>query len=157
VFDGPESGVIQVEAGWDVCALLTQAGDVFVVFPFHGSFDTEAQSRLPQPGGEQSEVVPTDGEVPCECWDIQHHPTQLPPLPTGLPTLHRSAEDAPPRFVKIAAGERFVVGLTDGGHVLKLDLPTSNEAELGQIIARGNLQWDYVSRSFAYFPFATIG
>jgi len=147
VAPGPKSDVVQVEAGWDVCALLTLAGDVFVVFPFHGSFDAEAQSRLPQPGGQQTEVVPTAGEVPCECWDIQHHPTRLPPLPTNLPTLHPSSvKEAPPRIVKIAAGEHFVVALTDRGHVLKLDLPTSNETELGQIIARGNLQWDYLPR-----------
>ncbi|KAG8718049.1 hypothetical protein FRC08_006083 [Ceratobasidium sp. 394] len=142
----PETSVVQVAAGWDVCALLTQTGDVFVVFPFRGSFDQEVEARMPEAGGEQSEVLAQGGEVRCECWDVQHHPTRLPALPR-LPVLHPSTdatEDAPPRLVKIAAGEHFVVGLTDGGHVLKLNLPTSNEAELHQSIVHGNLQWDYV-------------
>ncbi|KAG9098211.1 hypothetical protein FS749_004374 [Ceratobasidium sp. UAMH 11750] len=144
----PETSVVQVAAGWDVCALLTQTGDVFVVFPFRGSFDQEVEARMPEAGGEQSEVLAQGGEVRCECWDVQHHPTRLPALPR-LPVLHPSTdatEDAPPRLVKIAAGEHFVVGLTDGGHVLKLNLPTSNEAELHQSIVHGNLQWDYLPK-----------
>ncbi|KAG9127297.1 hypothetical protein FRC07_014967 [Ceratobasidium sp. 392] len=152
VFDNErsETSVLQIAAGWDVCAFLTQTGDVFVVFPFRGSFDQDAQSRMAEAGGEQSEVLAQNGEVRCECWDIQHHPTRLPALPSGLPVLHppkdaTAAQDVPPKLVKIAAGEDFIVGLTDGGHVLKLDIPTSNEAELQQIISRGNLQWNYVS------------
>ncbi|KAG9103248.1 hypothetical protein FRC06_011629 [Ceratobasidium sp. 370] len=145
----PETTVVQIAAGWDVCALLTQTGDAFVVFPFRGSFDQEAQARMPEAGGEQREVLAQDGEVRCECWDVLHHPTRLPALPS-LPTLHRptdaTAQDAPPRLVKVAAGEQFIVGLTDGGHVLKLSLPTSNEAELHQAIVHGNLQWDYLPR-----------
>ncbi|KAJ1307014.1 hypothetical protein OPQ81_007993 [Rhizoctonia solani] len=79
----PESTVVQVEAGWDVCAFLTQTGTAFVIFPFHGSFST---------------------------------------------------------------GDKFVVGLTDGGHVLKLDLPTYDQSELGRIISRGDLRWNYLPK-----------
>ncbi|QRW03259.1 RCC1/BLIP-II protein [Ceratobasidium sp. AG-Ba] len=146
----PESSIVQVDAGWDVCAFLTETGEVFVVFPFRGSFDQEAKTRMGEDGGEQSEIVPQDGEVRCGCWDIEHHPTRLPALPARLPTLHRSTDattqDTPPRLVKIAAGDDFIVGLTDGGHVLKLDLPTRNEADLRQAIERGNSQWNYLPR-----------
>lgn len=154
VFNGsePESTVVQVEAGWDVCAFLTQTGDAYVVFPFHGSFDAEAEAHIPRPNapGVQREIVRRGDELPCECWDVEHHPTKLPPLPANLPVLHpktdAEAKEAPPKLVKIAAGDHFVVGLTDGGHVLKLDLPADNETGLRQLITRGDLQWDYVRR-----------
>ncbi|KAG8728735.1 hypothetical protein FRC12_021544 [Ceratobasidium sp. 428] len=147
----PETSVVQVAAGWDVCAFLTQAGEVSVVFPFHGAFDEIVQGREAPEGGEQQEVLAQGGQVNVQHWDVQHNPTRLPALPTGLPTLHPptdadAAQDIPPKLIKIAAGEHFVIGLTDGGHVLKLDLPTSNEAELQQIVSRGNLQWNYLPR-----------
>lgn len=154
VFNGsePESTLVQVEAGWDVCAFLTQTGDAYVVFPFSGSFETAADEHIPQahaPGPEKH-IVRRGDELPCECWDIEHHPTKLPALPPNLPELHPKTEygtkDAPPKLIKIAAGDRFVVGLTDGGHVLKLDLPADNENGLRRLITRGELQWDYVRR-----------
>lgn len=147
VFDGahPESTVAQVDAGWDVCAFLTQTGDAFVVFPFHGSFNAEVETHLTQPGGEQREILREGNQVPCQCWNIQHHPTKLPALPNNLPALGTNAVDAPPKLIKIAAGDGFVVGLTDGGHVLKLDLRTNDESALREMVSNDRLQWDYVS------------
>ncbi|KAF8749144.1 rcc1 blip-ii [Rhizoctonia solani] len=83
-------------------------------------------------------------------------PTKLPPIPNNLPALHQDAlkPDAPPKLVQIAAGDKFVVGLTDGGHVLKLDLPTYDESELGRIITRGDLRWNYV-RTLSLLFFAS--
>ena len=152
MFNGarPESNVVQVEAGWDICAFLTQTGDVYVAFPFSGSLETEAEVHIPRPDapGPRRRVVRRDDELPCECWDLEHHPTKLPPLPTNLPELHpktdAETQDAPPKLVKIAAGDHFVVGLTDGGRVLKLNLQVDNETGLRQLITRGELQWDYV-------------
>ncbi|CAE6451761.1 unnamed protein product [Rhizoctonia solani] len=141
--DRPESTVVQVEAGWDVCTFLTEAGDVFAIFPFHSPFSETVTERT-----TQSVVTPQGGEVPCVCVDVQHHPTRLPSIPDDLPTLHPDPlkSSVPPRLIQIAAGDKFVVGLTDGGHVLKLDLPTYDASELSRIIARGDLRWDYLPK-----------
>ncbi|CAE7217054.1 unnamed protein product [Rhizoctonia solani] len=141
----PKTTVVQVEAGWDVCVFLTKIGTAFVVFPFNGSFERDLEERRSQ---GLPEVKAQGDEVPCACTDIQHHPTKLPPIPNNLPTLHTDTvdPDAPPKLVQIAAGDKFVVGLTDGGHVLKLDLPTYDESELGRIIARGDLHWNYLPK-----------
>ncbi|CAE6509498.1 unnamed protein product [Rhizoctonia solani] len=143
----PESTVVQVEAGWDVCAFLTETGTAFVVFPFHGSFASELEEHRTQ-AGTPSGVNRQGDEVPCVCMDFQYHPTRLPPIPDDLPTLHPNllAPDAPPKLIQIAAGDKFVVGLTDGGHVLKLDLPTYNESEIGRMITRGDLSWNYLPK-----------
>ncbi|CUA74633.1 hypothetical protein RSOLAG22IIIB_05641 [Rhizoctonia solani] len=143
----PESTVVQVEAGWDVCTFLTETGTTFAVFPFHGSFERELGERTAQ-AGTLPEVKPQGDQVPCVCTDFQHHPTKLPPIPSDLPVLHTDPlkPDAPPKLVQIAAGDKFVVGLTDGGHVLKLDLPTYDESELGRIITRGDLRWNYLPK-----------
>ncbi|CAE6403869.1 unnamed protein product [Rhizoctonia solani] len=143
----PESKVVQVDAGWDVCTFLTEAGVVFAIFPFHGSFSERAEERRIQTN-TQPAVTQQGGEVPCVCMDVQHHPTRLPPIPGDLPTLHPNAlkPDVPPKLIQIAAGDKFVVGLTDGGHVLKLDLPTYDESELGRIITRGDLHWNYLPK-----------
>ncbi|KAG8691726.1 hypothetical protein FRC11_011589 [Ceratobasidium sp. 423] len=143
----PESTVVQVEAGWDVCAFLTETGTAFVVFPFHGSFESEREERRTQTG-TPPEVKRQGDEVPCVCTDLQHHPTRLPPIPGDLPTLHENPlkPDASPKLIQIAAGDKFVVGLTDGGHVLKLDLPTYDESEIGRMITRGDLRWNYLPK-----------
>ncbi|GAB1518091.1 hypothetical protein RhiTH_001150 [Rhizoctonia solani] len=149
VLDGSWTGstVVQVEAGWDVCTFLTETGAVFVVFPFHGSFPESLEEHRSQVA-TQPVVTQQAGQIPCVCMDVQHHPTKLPPIPNNLPALHQDAlkPDAPPKLVQIAAGDKFVVGLTDGGHVLKLDLPTYDESELGRIITRGDLRWNYLPK-----------
>ncbi|KAH7327674.1 regulator of chromosome condensation 1/beta-lactamase-inhibitor protein II [Rhizoctonia solani] len=143
----PESMVVQVEAGWDVCTFLTQTGSVYAAFPFHGSLSNQLEERRTQ-GGTPSEVTRQGDEVPCVCTDIDHHPTRLPPIPDDLPILHPNAlnPDSPPKLIQIAAGDKFVVGLTDGGHVLKLDFPTYDESELGRIMTRGDLCWNYLPK-----------
>ena len=71
-------------------------------------------------------IMPDDGTViPCHTWEIDEDPVKLPMLPdlpdlpgTGLPEEEREKET---RLIKIAAFYHGLVGLTNKGHVLKLD------------------------------------
>lgn len=86
--------------------------------------------------------MPANGAViPCHTWEINKDPVKLPTLPdlhdlpgTGLPEEERKKET---RLIKIAAFHQSLVGLTNKGHVLKLD----GMAKEGSI-----RNWRYVSQ-----------
>jgi len=71
-------------------------------------------------------IVPDDeGVIPCYTWGIKKDPAKLPILPdlpdlpaTGLPEEEQRKET---KLIKIAAFENCLVGLTNKGHVLKID------------------------------------
>ena len=71
-------------------------------------------------------IVPDDNlSIPCHTWEIDMDPVRLPTLPdlpdlpaTGLPDEERKKET---KLIKIAACHNCLVGLTNKGHVLKLD------------------------------------
>lgn len=82
---------------------------------------------------------PIDGVIPCSTWDLENNPTELPPLP-GLPQLTGTNLDAETlrketALIKIAAMDRSLVGLTNKGHVVKIDLSTEGS------------RWEYVRLS----------
>jgi SCF-associated factor 1 len=88
-------------------------------------------------------IVPDGGTViPCHTWEMNMDPVKLPILPdlpdlpaTGLPEEERRKET---KLIKIAAFDNSLVGLTNKGHVLKMD----------GLIHRGlHPVWNYVSES----------
>ena len=78
-------------------------------------------------------IVPNGGTViPCHTWEINANPVKLPVLPdlpdlpvTGLPEEERRKET---KLIKIAALSHSLVGLTNKGHVLKIDGLTDENA-----------------------------
>ena len=78
-------------------------------------------------------IVPDGGTViPCHTWEINVDPVKLPVLPdlpdlpvTGLPEEERRKET---KLIKIAALSHCLVGLTNKGHVLKMDGLTDENA-----------------------------
>ena len=71
-------------------------------------------------------IVPNGGIViPCHTWEINKDPIRLPTLPdlpdflgTGLLEEERKKET---KLIKIAAFNFYLIGLTNKGHVLKID------------------------------------
>jgi SCF-associated factor 1 len=120
------------------------AGEVGNAFE---SKDSELDRVLTGDGREDAAGDEIDGEIQCYTWTMEGiEPLRLPELPP-LPTL--KAEEVPqPRLVKIAAGDQFIVGLTDGGHVLKLDVSDVNSPnaikELALLFQQRVRGWEYV-------------
>jgi SCF-associated factor 1 len=85
------------------------------------------------------------GVVACVPWDLEMDPTRLPALPP-LPDLANTGESQedrePTQLIQIAGLDNCLVGLTNRGHVLKIDeLRDDNSASRGH--------WEYVRRVIA--------
>jgi len=93
---------------------------------------------------ESTKAIVPKGEtvIPCHTWEMNMDLIELPTLPdlpnlpaTGLPEKEHRKET---KLIKIAAGYGFIVGLTNKGHVLKIDGMNKDE-NIGT--------WCYVSES----------
>ncbi|KAG8896354.1 hypothetical protein FRB99_008927, partial [Tulasnella sp. 403] len=147
----PENAITQVECGWDFVSMLTRGGSAYVIWPtgqqsqfasLLNSQNTQLNNEGDATKGHPQEV---DGEdvIPCTTIAIQADPLRLPALPRDLPDLSRQfsvaesgVSGAEPtgygrevdprneetRLVRIAAGDCFIIGLTNKGHVLSLDV-----------------------------------
>lgn len=141
----PETTPIQIECGWAFSTVLTRSGDVYAWWPFGDTFEDRYQAKMSQLDLQESTraIVPDDGTVvPCHTWEINKDPLKLPILPdlpdlqaTGLPEEERRKET---KLIKIAAFDNCLVGLTNKGHVLKIDGLTDEDSV--QI-------WNYVSEN----------
>ncbi|KAF8315452.1 RCC1/BLIP-II, partial [Clavulina sp. PMI_390] len=153
------SRVIQVAAGWNHIALLTEAGSVFVEWPFDGELGDKVTSHhetLAQAEGRGKDTTLKEGEsaLKCAAWELDHPLIELPPVPAqGLPVLAKpvGVDDDVPReelkIIKIAAGEHFVIALTNQGHVLKLAAQPERGGDTTQLkedIKYGRLTWQYL-------------
>lgn len=143
----PDARAIQIEAGWEFVAILTESGDVYATWPNFGELKTLiAAHKKPQRKDDEEVIV-------CETWEVNTRPFSLPQLPKLSVLVGDQAEEqTSPRLVKIAAGQDFVIGLTDKGHVLKIDLSfPANELLEGEAAdaARQDFirkqKWEYVS------------
>ena len=152
------SRVIQVEAGWSNFAVLTALGTVYVGWPFEGEMkakiDAHDQELDSAPIRRAAARVSEDRKVPCEVWDLHHDLFELPSIPRDLPTLGAntdSTNEEELRLIKIAAGDQFIVGLTNGGHVLKIDIQIDDQdfenglRAIRQSFRYGERKWEYVS------------
>ena len=136
-----EKAPIQIECGAFFSAVLTRSGDVYA-WPEDALLYKKPVARL-----ATRAVVPDGGTViPCHTWEVNVHPVKLPiplDLPdllmTGIPEEERRKET---KFIKIAACFTSLVGLTNKGHVLKIDdLMYEKDA---------TWVWDYVSEYTDY-------
>ena len=96
--------------------------------------------------GDHAQVAEVDGErvVKPFVTDFDFTPLTLPNLPSELPPL--TPVEGPIQLIKIAAADRFLIGLTNAGHVLKMDTaPARIRFEHDTSIAAPPLaQWEYV-------------
>jgi hypothetical protein len=84
----------------------------------------------------------TNPIIPCETWEADTDPIQLPPLPLLPDLTGESTEDQDlTQLIKIAGLDNHLIGLTNKGHVLKFG---SLQDEL--TVSRGS--WEYVSDLF---------
>ena len=129
---------IQIECGSSFSAVLTRSGDVYAWL------ESALQYKKPAARLATKAVVPDGGTViPCHTWEVNVDPVKLlmplylPDLPmTGLPEEERRKET---KLIKIAACNTSLVGLTNKGHVLKVDGLISEEDNIWV--------WGYVSKN----------
>jgi SCF-associated factor 1 len=84
----------------------------------------------------------TNPIIPCETWEANLDPIQLPPLPT-LPDLDGEAvgNQRSTQLIKIAGMDNHLIGLTNKGHLLKF-----GSLHGSPMVSRGS--WEYVSDEF---------
>jgi SCF-associated factor 1 len=137
---------------------LTQSGSVLIEWPFEGALNDKIQDyhaeRAQGPDGGEDTLKNGSTLLECPTWEIDHVLLELPSIPTDLPHLEKSTGAAyggdsiveELKIVKIAVGESFVVGVTNGGHVLKIDLKFEEDPEeVRDRLRRRLTQWVYVS------------
>ena len=157
VFDAtrPDTRVVQVESGWAFGAALTASGSVYVWNPALDQMGTAwrtKQAELDQLPGDDARALAHDGEIQCYIWTMEGvEPLALPEL-LELPNLHRNDGGAsqPTFIVQIGAGDQFLIGLTNRGHVVRMDLRPINDsgglATLREQFRKNLRKWEYVSR-----------
>ncbi|KDQ13797.1 hypothetical protein BOTBODRAFT_33233 [Botryobasidium botryosum FD-172 SS1] len=131
--------VVQVEAGWEFASILTESGSVYAVWPFDGKLQDLTVVREMHIESEENtddtpKAIARDNVIPCAHWEADIIPLELPRLPK-LPVLSRDESgtaEAEPRVVKIAAGDQFLVALTNQGHVLKFNLRNYVDVEVDE-------------------------
>lgn len=137
---------LQVECGWSLSAVLTKGGEVYVWWPRKGLFREQIRQHdisTEQLSLEGQRISGNNGVVECVPWEISTDPYPLRDVGDDLPKLH---PDAPPdhtKIVKIAAGDGFLIGLTKGGHILKVGFPEEEGSFTGPPMMRP--RWSYVS------------
>ena len=141
----PETTPIQIECSIPFSAVLTRSGDVYAWWLYEGTFEDQYWKAMAELDEDESTkaIVPDGGTViPCHTWEIYMDPIKLPILPdlpdlpaTGLPEEECRKET---KLIKIAGFHNTLIGLTNKGHVLKMD----------NLYRKGSTQvWNYVSGS----------
>ena len=144
----PETTPIQIECDIILSAALTRSGDVCVWWL--NTIEGQYRAAVEELDKDESTkaIVPEGGMViPCHTLEIHEDPIKLPALPDlpALPGTGLSGEECwkETKLIKIAALTSCLIGLTNKGHVLKID---SLDPEY--ILAQDNiLVWKYVSKS----------
>lgn len=142
-----DSMPVQVECGWTFSVALTESGNVYAWWPFDREIQLSVDATMEamnEQGNKRAESTP-DNKIPCATWDLVYNPPHLPPIPVQiLPKLHDNDEggnaeaDKSLKLVKIAAADNCLIGLTNAGHVLKMDNLNSPSSALAS-------HWEYVS------------
>ena len=140
-----ETTPIQVECDTAFSAVLTGSGDVYVWWPSEVTFMDKYSKAMDKLDRDESTmaIVPNGGTViPCHTWKMDIDPVKLPTLPnlpnlpaTGLPEEECRKET---KLIKIAVFWSYLIGLTNKGHVLKM-----NGLDKGENIRT----WNYVSEN----------
>lgn len=149
--------VIQVESGWSFSCALNASGIAFVWKPTWANARWQCRSITSTLDSEYRHVeteLALDGTIQCCIGKVTElYPIILPDLP-HLPPLCDQDDACLPRLIKIAAGDQFMIGLTNYGHVLKFDLTgIDNQSTPGELASAFNQRhWQYVSG--IYTPYA---
>jgi SCF-associated factor 1 len=117
-----ESRIVDIECGWDSACALTEDGDVYFWRPQDG--ELWARYRRHTEGNSEPKIVEVDGTVNCQPWEVTDvNALNLPPIPSNLPPLKDGGKSGlEAKLVKVAAGWHFLIGLTNGGHVLGMSI-----------------------------------
>lgn len=141
----PATTPAQIECGWAFSSVLTRSGDVYAWWPFGDSFEgqyRETAAELDKDESTKAIVPDNETVIPCHTWEMNKDPFKLPILPDlpDLPAVGLSEKEyeKETKLIKIAALDTCLVGLTNKGHVLKIDGLTDEDSV--QI-------WSYVSRN----------
>lgn len=149
------SSIVQVEAGWDALVALNETGTAFVIRQEGKIFERISEhNRNLDAQGERTRVpLSNDGTLPCTWWELDADPVELPEIPDGLPQVDEEVEDArsPTKIVEVAAGDKFLVALTNKGHVLKMDFEGDDDDGLRTAFLRKVKEWQYVSEGVFFF------
>lgn len=150
----PDRKIIQVECGWSFVSALTESGTAYVWNVTYGEIKRryeqmeEALANSPPPDGQPDyrSAPLVDGVIQCQVQRLQGcEPLVLPDLPE-LPVLDPAITQ--PKLIKLGAGDHFVVGLTDAGHVLKLNIGDINEPDaistLTDSFKKGLRAWEFL-------------
>ncbi|KAG8918546.1 hypothetical protein FRC02_002301 [Tulasnella sp. 418] len=132
-------------------------GRVFIIWPASGMFAAHEaiKNKELDEEGDGHPCKAEGGVIQCVPIENSAEPLMLPGLPS-LPHLRFNIDDEgsdlpakkPPKLVKIAAGECFILGLTDQGHVVCIDVQGGDEDEgidhLRAIFTNGVQGWTYL-------------
>lgn len=137
---------LQVECGWSFSAILTKGGEVYVWWPAKGLYKTlirEHDRQTEERARRGQGINDQDGTVECAVWELNADPYPLRDVDADLPKLRPDAPQDHTKITQIAAGDDFLIGLTKGGHVLKVNFFGQDEHFTGP--PAGRPRWTYVS------------
>lgn len=145
----PETTPAQIECGWAFSTVLMRSGDVYAWWPYGGTFEDryrEAMAELDKDNSTKAIVSDDDTVIPCHTWEINKDPIKLPILPdlpdltaTGLSEEERRKDT---KLIKIAAFDNCLVGLTNKGHVLKIDgLSDEDSIQIWRYVSSAQIIW----------------
>ncbi|KAG8928190.1 hypothetical protein FRC02_007266, partial [Tulasnella sp. 418] len=151
-----DTHVVQVDCGYShFVAFLTEDGRVFAMWLSNGPYRDQSNSlngALNNEGdGYPAKAV--NGIIGCTLVQIDAEPLLLPKLPTDLPTLRAGTVVEGPaseelKLVKIAAGNAMIIGLTNQGHILFIDVKGGNSRWGTQVLqeqfSSGESRWNYL-------------
>lgn len=124
------SNITQLEAGWSFTAILTHTGEVWV---WYSDWSADAFTRTYYRGNAHAARMMADppGNEHLSIFPINVRPVQLPPFPASPQS---DTQDTGAKIIQIAAGEDFLVALTESGTLHRIDLhllgPTTAEDHL---------------------------
>ncbi|KAG8925080.1 hypothetical protein FRC02_009944 [Tulasnella sp. 418] len=152
--------IIQVACGhMPFVCFLTDDGKVYIIWATKGLFEHQAtlKNEMLDRDGDGHPAKAINGAVLCTVIPISAEPVLLPSLPLDLPPLLSSSTDIdhehqartrPPKLIKITAGNNFVLGLTDQGHLLFINVnsedTTNGLDNLRHWLNNGDRQWTYL-------------
>ena len=141
-----DSTPIQVVCGHFFSAILTRSGEVYFIWPF----DAYAMGAFrKQYEGSSTRFEIKGNSISCKTWKLKselHKLREIGDLPE-LDQRHGSpGSKSPPKIISIAATDELLIGLTDKGHVLKI-----NQFDSGKKTQIKDENWVYVITLRVYF------
>ncbi|PAV22793.1 RCC1 BLIP-II [Pyrrhoderma noxium] len=113
-----DSTPIQVVCNFYYSAILTRSGDVYIVYPFD-EYVTKAHEKHCEESGTGLEIE--GNRISCKTWKLKYELYKLREI-GDLPELdQRHGSKSPSKIISIVAMYKFLIGLTDKGHVLKIN------------------------------------